>query len=158
MTSTPKHMNYRLLFSALSIGLIAISCKKEEAAPYVPPTEAKLIFKFKFDSMQARLNNVGQPEGIAAGHAAQNLKMKAMSSHYIELSPSATTALGAGEIMYKAPETTAGGENAIDFEKSKLAENDSVFWKCLSRLSNPAIMNGCAFRWPTRWLIVFNGM
>ena len=119
-------MNYRLLIFTLFMGLMAISCKKTEVK-YDPPTEAKLIFKFKFDSTQVRLNNLGEPDTIPDGHAAQSPVMNAMSSHYIELAPDATTALGAGEILYRAPETTQGGENAIDFEKSKLAGNDSVF-------------------------------
>jgi hypothetical protein len=119
-------MNYRLLFFALSIGLMAISCKKTTAT-FDPPTEARLIFKFKFDSTQVRLNNIGEEAPVAAGHAAQSPIMNFMSAHYMELAPSATTALGAGDIMYRAAETTAGGPNAIDFDTSKLVANDSVF-------------------------------
>lgn len=105
---------------------MAISCKKTTAT-YDPPTEAKLIFKFKFDSTQVRLNNIGEEAPIAAGHGAQSPKMNFMSAHYMELAPSATTALGAGDIMYRAPETTTGGDNAIDFEQAKLVKDDSVF-------------------------------
>ena len=73
---------------------MATSCKKTTAT-YDPPTEAKLIFKFRYDSSQVRLNNVGQETPVAAGHAAQSPKMKFMSAHYLELAPSAATALGA---------------------------------------------------------------
>src|SRR5262249_30618383 len=86
-TYTTLHMNYRLLFFALFAGLMAVSCKKTTAT-FDPPTEAKVIFVFKFDSTQMRLNNVGEEVDVAPGHAAQNLKMKAISSHYIELAQS----------------------------------------------------------------------
>ncbi len=119
-------MNYRLLIFTLSLGLLAISCKKESAT-YDQTTEAKLIFKFKVDSTQVRLNNIGQPEGVAAGHGAQSPVMNFMSAHYIELAPTAATALGSGDVMYRATETTTGGANAIDFEKSKLVKHDSTF-------------------------------
>lgn len=119
-------MNYRLLIFALFPGFIATSCKKTEAT-FDPPTEAKLIFKFRFDSTQARLNNIGQPSDVASGNAAQHPRMIAMGSHYIELAPNATTPLGSGDIMYSAAETTAGGETAIDWEKAKIANHDSVF-------------------------------
>lgn len=119
-------MNKRLLLFALSIGLISIGCKKTEAT-FDPPTEAKLIFKFKFDSTQVRLDNTGQPADVAAGHAAQSPKMLAMSSHYIELAQNANTPLGAGDIMYKAAETSEGGATAIDWSKAKAVNNDSVF-------------------------------
>lgn len=41
------------------------------------------------------------------------------------------TALGAGEVVYHAPETTAGGANAIDFSKAKVVAPGEVFLKCL---------------------------
>jgi hypothetical protein len=123
---TTNSMNYKLLFLTLSMGLWATSCKKTEAT-FDPPTEARLIFKFKFDSTQARLNNIGQPAAIAPGNAAQHPIMDTISAHYIELAQNATTALGAGDIMYRAPETTIGGENAIDWSQAKFAGHDSVF-------------------------------
>jgi hypothetical protein len=126
LTSTHNDMNYRLLFFALSIGFMATSCKKTTAT-FDPPTEAKLIFKFKFDSTQVRLNNIGEEAPVAAGHGAQSPIMNLMSAHYIELAPNATTALGTGDIMYRAAETTAGVDNAIDFSRSKLVANDSTF-------------------------------
>jgi len=100
---------------------------QETEATFDPPTEAKLIFKFKFDSTQVRLNNLGEPADVAPGHAAQSPKMTAMSAHYIELAPNATTPLGMGDILYRAAETTAGGDSAIDFEKAVLVQHDSVF-------------------------------
>jgi hypothetical protein len=50
-----------------------------------------------------------------------------MSAHYVELAPNAFTALGAGAILYKAPEVTTGGSKAIDFSNSKFAGNNQLF-------------------------------
>ena len=50
-----------------------------------------------------------------------------MSAHYVEMTPSAFTALGAGAILYKAPEVTTGGSTAIDFSNSKFAGNNQLF-------------------------------
>jgi hypothetical protein len=50
-----------------------------------------------------------------------------MSAHYVELTPNQFTAIGGGDILYRAPETTAGGINAIDFSKSTFAGNNQVF-------------------------------
>src|SRR5688572_1449529 len=100
-----------------TLGLLAIiglsSCSKENNNAGEGP---KLVFKFKFDSTQARLNNVGQPAAMPAGHAGQSPVFNKMSAHYVELAPSALTALGAGAVLYHAVETTAGGSIAIDFE------------------------------------------
>lgn len=119
-------MQNKLLLLGIAGFLLGTSCKKTEAT-FDPPTEAKLIFKFKFDSTQVRLNNLGEPADVAPGHAAQSPKMTAMSAHYIELAPNATTPLGMGDILYRAAETTAGGDSAIDFEKAVLVQHDSVF-------------------------------
>src|SRR3954465_15275242 len=97
----------------LLTSIVSVSCKKENKAP-----APKLIFKFKFDSTQERLNNIGQPSTIPSGHAAQNPIFNSMSVHYIELTSTAFVALGQGAVLYKAPETTAGGTRAITLEKS----------------------------------------
>jgi hypothetical protein len=112
-----------ILFIASVVGLS--SCKKDEGTP---AASGNLIFKFKFDSTQARLNNIGEVSSIPAGNAAQSPVFNTMSAHYIELAPGALTPLGKGAILYKAPETTDGGDNAIDFERSSFAGNDEVFY------------------------------
>jgi hypothetical protein len=101
------------------------SCSKETPPP--TPITAKVNFIFKFDSTQARLNAIGQPSIIPAGNAAQSPKFNSMSAHYLELAPIATTALGAGAVLYHAPEVTTGGATAIDFSKSKFAGNNEIF-------------------------------
>ncbi|MBX3252933.1 MAG: hypothetical protein KF862_02240 [Chitinophagaceae bacterium] len=114
----------RFFLFCMIVCVTGISCSKQNDAA----TEPKLIFRFKFDSTQARLNNIGEPSVIAAGHAAVSPVFNKMSAHYIELAEANNTALGAGAIIYKAPETTLGGENAIDFNKSVLAGNNEVFY------------------------------
>jgi len=91
-------------------------------------TGPKLIFKFKFDSTQVRLNNFGQPTVVAAGNAGQSPKFNGMSAHYIELAQTDMTAVGGGVVLYKAEETTCAGAKAITFCKSVVCkENDVCF-------------------------------
>jgi hypothetical protein len=91
-------------------------------------TGPRLIFKFKFDSTQVRLNNLGQASSVAAGNAGQCPRFNGMSTHYIELAPKDSTLVGQGKILYKAEETTCGGSNAIVFCKSVVCkENDVCF-------------------------------
>lgn len=98
------------------------SCKKNTT--YKP----KLIFKFKFDNTQVRLNNLGQPSTIPSGHGAQSPIFNLISAHYIEISPKDSLLLGYGEVLYRASETTAGGANAIDFDKSIFAKDGDEFY------------------------------
>jgi hypothetical protein len=120
-------MNSFLRISCLFILVGFASCKKDNSS--TSSSNAKLIISFSFDSTQQRLNNIGQPATIASGHAAQNLIMNKMSAHYIELAPNALTQLGAGAVLYKAPETTAGGSSAIDFDQSVAVANNQVFFE-----------------------------
>ncbi|WP_111683344.1 hypothetical protein [Winogradskyella tangerina] len=92
-----------------------------------PSAEPNLIIKLNFDPNQQRLDNLGQPAVIPVGNAAQTPTIRRMSANYIELAPSATTLLGDGEIIYEGPETTAGGEMAIDFQQSIFGGNGDVF-------------------------------
>ena len=107
----------------LTIAMLAGACGDE------PPTdvEPKLIFKFRFDEQQQRLNNFGLPANIPVGHAAQTPVFRQIGAHYIELAPSPITQLGNGEVVYMAAETTQGGEKAIDFAQSKTVGEGEVF-------------------------------
>ncbi|MGC4040768.1 MAG: hypothetical protein QM710_08310 [Flavobacterium sp.] len=91
--------------------------------------EPMLIVKFKFDPNQARLNNLGQPSAVADGNAAQTPTFNTISSHYVEMAPNANTQLGQGAILYHAPETIDGGNNAIDFDQSKIVAQGETFLK-----------------------------
>ena len=113
---------YSLLLILLAT-VAFVSCSSESSS------EPMLIIKFKFDPTQARLNNIGQPATIPAGNAAQTPVFNTISSHYVEMAPTATTQLGDGTILYHAPETTLGGSNAIDFSKSKIVAEGETFLK-----------------------------
>jgi hypothetical protein len=125
-TTTMKPLQLSILILYASIPFF--SCKKDASNTVTPLGTANLVFKFKFDSTQARLNNVGQVSDVPAGHAGQNPVFNKMSAHYLELAATAFTALGSGDVLYKADETTAGGSAAIDFEKSSFAGNNEIFY------------------------------
>jgi len=127
----------KMKFLVAAALIVLTACKKED--PITPPVDdsgPKLIFKFKFDPTQERLNNFGQPATVPAEHGAQTPVFNGMSAHYIELAPSAWTALGGGEVVFRGPETTAGGQNAIDFSKSIIRGDGQVFYsKPLSQIA-----------------------
>lgn len=111
-----KSVIYLLLFV-----LMAQSCKKtDDVAP-------RLIIRFAFNPTQERLNGLGQASPLAAGNAGQSPHFRSISAHYVELSPTMFTPLGSGEIIYKNPETTAGGDNAIDFAQAKRVAENEIF-------------------------------
>jgi hypothetical protein len=130
-----KHSIFLVLFASLLFVLGA--CKKKESEePQISPTpvptptpiEARLIFKFKFDSTQARLNAFGQPSNVPTGNAALSPIFNKMGAHYIELAQTAFTQLGAGRVLYHAEETSSGGSTAIDFSKSILKGQNEEFF------------------------------
>ncbi len=117
-------MKFQTITAIAIASLLFQSCKKD---PVTGTSEAKINFIFKFDSTQVRLNAVGQPAAMPAGHKGQSPRFNTMSAHYLEMTPSPFTALGAGSVLYKAPEVTTGGATAIDFSNSKFAGNNQVF-------------------------------
>ncbi len=143
-------MKYVLITATLMLFLS--SCKKKETAkeeePVAPPTQTvscptcnfpdtvwtstatgpKLIFKFKFDSTQVRLDNLGLPSTVPSTNEAQSPVFNTMSAHYIEMAQNDLTQVGQGKVLYKAEETTCGGNNAIVFCKSVVAKEGDVFF------------------------------
>lgn len=115
-----RHVHFIILISISLFGFF--SCKKNSQN-----NEPTINFIFRFDSTQERLNNIGQPAGVAAGNKAQSPEFNVMSAHYLELSQDQFTLLGTGDVLYKAPETSAGGANAIDFSKAKLVGEGESF-------------------------------
>ncbi|MFM2195187.1 MAG: hypothetical protein RL092_787 [Bacteroidota bacterium] len=113
-----------LLFSILVITTFSCNRCKEETK-----VEPKLIVKIVTNPNQERLNNLGQPAAVPAGHAAQSPTFHKISAHYLEFAPNMYTALGGGEVVYHAPETMAGGSNAIDFSLSKVVAPGEVFFE-----------------------------
>jgi len=98
---------------AAAILFCSSSCSKEHENA---KSSAKIVFVFKFDSTQQRLNNIGLPDAMPSGNSGQSPLFNAMSSHYVELAPNAFTALGNGQVLYRAPEMTTGGSNAKEGE------------------------------------------
>jgi hypothetical protein len=88
----------------------------------------KLIFKFKLDSNQTRLNNLGLLSTVPTTNAAQSPKFNGISAHYIEMAPTNSTQVGQGVVLYRAEETMCGGSNAIVFCKSVVAKDGDVFF------------------------------
>ncbi len=113
----------RYLFAGIVLCLLGISCTKESDT-----TEPKLVFRFKFDSTQARLNNQGLSSGVPEGYAAQSPVVNNMSVNSIELSPDEMTSVGAGTRIYLSEETTEGGDTAINFARSVIAGGNEVFY------------------------------
>ena len=89
----------RLALVAAFLTLAFFSCKKDDDTTPDPVTPAtpRIYFTFKFDSTQARLDNLGNVSTVPANHGAQSPVFHFMSTHYIEMTPDMWTALGAGE-------------------------------------------------------------
>ncbi|MEZ4759429.1 MAG: hypothetical protein R2810_06540 [Flavobacteriales bacterium] len=60
---------------------VLAGCTKEETVEPTPQIPTAVILKFKFDSTQVRLNNLGQPVGVLPGHGAQSPVFNRMSAH-----------------------------------------------------------------------------
>lgn len=126
--------------------MVVMSCKKskdDDTAPSPTPsspsacspdtvfnptgTGPRLIFKFRFDSTQVRLDNLGNPSTIPSGHAAQSPKFNLMSQHYIELAGDLDP-VGGGKVLYLGTQTTAGGATAIDYCSSVQSHEGATFY------------------------------
>jgi hypothetical protein len=115
------------IIAVLAVSIFVMSCKKDKEIPPTTETGPQLTFKVDFDETLPRLGNFGQDVSVGAGNAAQHPNMKSVSLHYIELAPDSLTALGNGQIMYKGPETTAGGANAVNIEEAIFAGPGQTF-------------------------------
>lgn len=114
----------------LGLTFVLAACSKEQGP--APPTSGgsdgpRLVLKFRFDSTQVRLNGAGQPTDVPAGHGAQHPRFNTMTAHYVEFAPTAWTLPGQGAVVYHAPETAAGGSNAIDFAQAIQATEGQPF-------------------------------
>ena len=90
-------MKLKYIFFCICSSFI-LSCENNDSDDM--QSGPNLIVKFKFDPNQERLGNLGTPVSIPSGNAAQSPDFNLMSAHYIELAPTAFTALGDGEIVY----------------------------------------------------------
>lgn len=138
-TKPPIMSLHRSTYLSLAALLLITACKKDDDDPADPtPNDVgpRLILKFAFDSTQVRLNNFGQPANVPVGHGAQSPIFNSMSAHYVEFAPNALTALGGGDVVYHAPETTMGGATAIDHDLGIAVGNGEAFLNIpLSELS-----------------------
>lgn len=117
-------MKLTSLFLTLVFALMFAGCNTENGQQ---PDGPYIVFKFQFNPNQERFDSFGNVATVPNGHAAQSPSFNSISGHYVEMIPSAWTALGAGEIVYEGAETTAGGDNAIDFDQAKVVEENEVF-------------------------------
>lgn len=111
----------------IACSILLVSCSDSNEDCCINPEQPQLIIKLKFDPYQTRLNNLGQPSTIPSGNAAQSPNIRRMSANYIEFTPSATTLLGNGELIFKGSETTTGGNRAINFQAASFAGNEETF-------------------------------
>jgi hypothetical protein len=133
-----KYSGFFLIGAIVVIAAITLSwaCKKENTPATTavtatsPPAGPQLIFVFRFDSTQARLNNFGQPDTMPTGHSGESPVINSMSSHYIELAPTALTQLGSGDVLYRAPEVGSGANLAIEFSKEVIVGAGVPFYSC----------------------------
>ncbi len=109
--------------------LLVSACNKDEDDSSSPSDQQELVFKFKFDSTQQRFDNFGNPTSVPDTHAAQHPRFNSISAHYIEIIPNKMTQLGEGEVLYESPETTTGGDTAIDFSQSVQVDEGEIFQK-----------------------------
>lgn len=152
-------MKKLILFSAIALTFMA--CRKDtkneepEPEPTVTPscpaatcvnpstvfvasgTGPFLIFQFKFDSTQTRLDNLGQPAPVVTStNEACSPKFNKMSAHYIELAQNDFTPVGGGKVLYRANETECGGSKAITFcESIVVGENQTFYAVPLSQVA-----------------------
>lgn len=118
----------KLLLFAFSFGLVLVGCKKETSDSADSLTSVpNLVFKFKFDSTQVRLDNLGNPATLSTGRSGITPDFNLLSTHYIELTTSEFTLLGQGEVAYKGLETTSGGDTAVSFQHALTAQNEVPF-------------------------------
>ncbi len=89
-------------------------------------TAKQFILRLKFDSMQTRLNDLGQVSSPTPGTGAQSPIISGMSVNYIELMPDAGSAPGSGVVIYKTKETNCGGTQALNFCKGLVVGENEV--------------------------------
>lgn len=125
-------MKKYLIISCFS--LLAVSaCKKDKPVVEEDKPAPRLVFKFRFDSTQVRLDNLGNTATMPSNHRGQHPKFNKMSAHYIEMTQNDNTAIGGGKVLFKAAEVTTGittgtYTTAIDFSKSVFAGQGEEFF------------------------------
>jgi hypothetical protein len=134
-------MKKLIVFALIGVSVLA-SCKKDSQTPAPTANEPKLIFKFKFDSTQARLDGFGNPSTLPANHRAQCPHFNGMSVHHIEMAPTIYTGVGQGNVLYTTPTSASSPvtvwnaahtqsqtyTDAIDFTKETIVGDGQEFF------------------------------
>lgn len=129
-------MKKHLLLLVSLVIVFGTSCKKDNDNDDMEDGDPKLIFRFAFDSTQTRFDSFGNISTIPPGNSAQHPRFNSISGHYIEMTENAWVLPGDGEVLYLGPETTAGGDLAIDFDQANIvAEGEEFFSIPLSQVS-----------------------
>lgn len=108
-------INIRPAYIISALVILLFSCNKEVK------NFNDIHFILEFDADQIRLDNFGNPSVVAAGNAAQTPGMNLMSVHYIEMIENEFIQFREGVILYTAPQTDAGGDEAIDFDEAQIS-------------------------------------
>lgn len=114
-----------LLLLAMPLVLATFTACKDDDTPTA--AEPALVFKFVFDETAPRQGNAGTPVAVPPGNAAQHPSFNGMAAHYVEMVPDQWTQLGEGAVVFKSPETSAGGDMAIDFSQLTVAGPGETF-------------------------------
>jgi hypothetical protein len=105
-------MNFTLKTIAVAFAMVGLfGCKKEP--------DKMLHFILKFDALQEKLGNNGLPAALRTDLAAQSPALNSIGFNGIELVQNEFTKFGQGVSVFSAPETTSGGEKAIDYQQVK---------------------------------------
>jgi hypothetical protein len=107
------------ILSLIVCSLFSTGCKKQQTY--------SVHFRVKFDGFQERLNKTGYPSSVGSGKAAQTPLMNHIGIQMLELATNNTTAVGKGTILLSTPQTTSGGEEAINFSQVTTAKEGEVF-------------------------------
>ncbi|MCB0706080.1 MAG: hypothetical protein KDC34_12245 [Saprospiraceae bacterium] len=117
----------RILFLSFVL-LFALSACQRVDDDDIPTGTPELHFRFQFDAQQERLNNLGQVATLPSGHAAQTPIFQKLSVHVLDLTPNQFTPYGEGFLVFKGPETNAGGAQAINFDEALVGAENEVFY------------------------------
>ena len=118
----------RLPTAVLLCAAVSYHCTPAaDVAPSDPTAGPRLTFRYRFDTEQERLDNLGQPAEIPAGNAAQTPDFQRLSVHVIDLAPDRFTPYGQGANAYRGAETSRSGAVAIDHDKALVAAAGEVF-------------------------------
>jgi hypothetical protein len=109
-------MNFTLKTIAVAFAMVGLfGCKKEP--------DKMLHFVIKFDPLQEKLGNNGLPAALRTDLAAQSPALNSIGFNGIELVQNEFTKYGQGVSVFSTPETTLGGDKAIDYQQVRLGKS-----------------------------------